>query len=177
MEFKRLRSVTYAGVLIALLVAVQFFAAGIGGQFVAGPLVNLILIISVMLCGLRIGLTVGVVSPVCAKLIGIGPFWTLIPFIILGNAAFVIVWHFSERINADVIVVRHLITAAAAAVVKFAVLYIGIVMIAVPFLLDIPAQAAAVVTNMFSYPQMLTAFAGGAAASVVVPILKKAVIF
>ena len=177
MAYKSIRAVTYTGVSIALIVAWQFFSAGIGNTLVTGPVVNLILIVAVMVCGIKPGLTAAVVSPICAKLIGIGPFWTLIPIIALGNAALVTVWHFLGRLDYGRFIVNRLITAAAAAVVKFAVLYIGVVLLAVPYLLDIPAPAAATVSSMFSFPQLFTAFTGGIIAAAVVPVLKKAVKF
>ena len=65
-----------------------------------------------------------------------------------------------------------LITAAAA---KFLVLYVGIVQIAVPLLLHLPERQAAVVSNMFSIPQLVTALAGGAFALPLIPRLKKAI--
>ena len=62
-----------------------------------------------------------------------------------------------------------------AAVGKFLVLYIGIVRIAVPMLLGLPEKQAAVMSNMFSIPQLFTAIAGGALAVIILPILQKAI--
>ena len=54
-------------------------------------------------------------------------------------------------------------------------LYVGIVQIAVPLLLHLPERQAAVVSNMFSIPQLVTALAGGAFALPLIPRLKKAI--
>lgn len=47
--------------------------------------------------------------------------------------------------------------------------------IAVPMLLGLPQQQAAVISNMFSIPQLITALIGGAVAIVLFPRLKKAI--
>ena len=68
-----------------------------------------------------------------------------------------------------------MIALAAAATAKFLALYLGIVQIAVPFLLRLPAPQAAVISNMFSIPQLLTALLGGGIALLVLTPLKKAI--
>ena len=64
---------------------------------------------------------------------------------------------------------------ATAALAKFLILYVGIVQIAVPLLLELPEPQAAVISNMFSIPQLLTALLGGGIALLVLPTLKKAI--
>ena len=61
----------------------------------------------------------------------------------------------------------------AAAITKFMVLYLGIVKLAVPFLLGLPEKQAAVISGMFSFPQLITALIGGAIATMIVPILQR----
>lgn len=68
-----------------------------------------------------------------------------------------------------------MIALAAAATAKFLVLYLGIVQITVPFLLRLPAPQAAVISSMFSIPQLLTALLGGGVALLVLSPLKKAI--
>ena len=157
----------------ALLIVAQATAA-MWGNFVAGPIVNLILIVSVMTCGLAPGLSVAVVSPIAAKFSGIGPFWSLIPFIAAGNVVLVILWHYIGNRNMG----RYTACVAAtivASIVKFLVLYIGIVKIAVPVLLRLPEQQAAVISIMFSIPQLINPLIGGALATALLPTLKSAV--
>lgn len=76
--------------------------------------------------------------------------------------------HWEHKYTAQVIAL------AAAAAAKFLVLYVGIVQIAVPLLLGLPEPQAAVISNMFSIPQLLTALLGGGVALMVLPTLKKA---
>lgn len=164
--------VTRTGVLIALLVIVQALTAGLGNQFVTGSLVNLILVVSVMLCDVGTGAAVAVLSPVFAKLFGIGPLPQLIPVVMLGNVVLVLVWFFvCKKMSGTA---GKAVACAAAAVCKFLVLFIGITKIALP-LLGLPDQKAAVISAMFSYPQLITAAIGGALALLILPVLKKAI--
>ena len=110
-----------------------------------------------------------------AKLIGIGTLWSLIPFIIAGNTVFVFVWHYignRNMVRKNAAVITAFICAAIA---KFLVLYIGIVRIAIPVFLGLPEQQAAVISYMFSIPQLITALVGGILAIVLLPTLKKAI--
>ncbi len=171
---KRTLLITTTAVLIALIIGVQAVTAALG-QLVTGSLVNLVLIVAAMIGGLPCGLAVALVSPVAAKLLGIGPLWTIIPFIIAGNAVIVTVWHLLGKTSfANPHIIR-VISAVAGAVCKFLTLYIGIVLVAVPLLLDLPEKQAATVTNLFSLPQLFTALIGGGMAVIILPVLTKAV--
>ncbi len=166
--------ITRTAVFIAILVAWQAATTPLGQSMVTGCVVNLLLITSVMLCGVASGLAVGVLSPVMAKLIGIGPLWSIIPFIILGNITIMLVWHFVGNIKAKHRAVPMVAALISGAVAKFLVLYIGIVQVAIPFLLGLKEQQAAVVSAMFSLPQLFTALVGGTLAAVLLPVLQKA---
>jgi len=167
--------ITRTAVLAALLIVMQAATSTFGNTLVTGSVVNLILIISVMTCGLSTGVTVAIISPICAKFFGIGPFWTLIPFIILGNIALVLIWHLIGNRKFGKANLPHIVALVAAAVLKFVVLYLGIVKIAVPVFLKLPEPKATVISNMFSIPQLITALIGGALALIMLPVLKRAV--
>jgi len=170
--------ITRTAVFIALLIVSQVATAPLGNQLITGPIVNFILIISVMTCGLASGLSVAAISPVAAKLfLGIGPpFWSLIPFMILGNMVLVTLWHFIGNRKLGRRYAAHIAALAVAATAKFLVLYLGIVKIAVPvLLLGIPEKQAAGISATFSVTQLFTALIGGVFAVVVLPTLKKAI--
>jgi len=167
--------ITRTAAFTALVVVTQFATAALGNTLVTGTLTNMILIVSTVLCGLRTGLTVAALSPVLAKLIGIGPFWTFIPFIALGNAALTAVWSYAKKNRVKNTLLKNVITVAVAAVIKFLIVFTGVVKIAVPFLLELPAPAAAAVSSAFSVSQLFTASAGGALALLLLPILKIAI--
>jgi hypothetical protein len=165
--------ITTTAVFVALIISVQAVTASFS-QFVTGPLVNMILIVAVMTYGLPSGLTVAALSPVCAKLIGIGPLWQIVPFLMLGNAALAFAWHIIGKMKFAKKYAVRVTALAAAAAIKFLVLYLGIVRLALPFLLDLPEAQTATVAGMFSIPQLFTALAGGALAIAVLPVVEKA---
>lgn len=166
--------VTRTAVFIALLIVMQAATAPLGNILVTGSIVNLLLILSVMTCGLLSGLTTAVLSPVLARLFGIGPLWSIIPFIILGNLTLILLWHFIGSRTKFNRIAAYIVALIAAAAAKFAVLYFGIVKLAVPVLLQLPEQQATVISAMFSIPQLITAAIGGAAAIVILPLLLRA---
>ena len=164
--------ITRTAVFIALLIGVQVATAPFG-QFVTGSLVNLILIIAVMTCGFTSGLAVAFVSPVFAKLIGFGPLWAIIPFIMAGNIILILVWHLFGKMKFSNKYIVRIVSLVAAAVCKFIILFAGIVKIAVPLLMNLPEPQSSVISTMFSFPQLLTALIGGVLATVILPVLEK----
>ena len=170
---KKISWITQTAICIALLVAAQVITASFANTFITGTLVNLVLIISVIICGITSGLTVAMVSPVLARLLGIGPLWILIPFIMLGNISLVVVWHIiSHRKGSHKN--QYILAWLHGAIAKFLILYIGIVKFAIPVLLHLPEKKAAMISAAFSLPQFATALAGGALALVILPVIKKA---
>lgn len=159
--------VTRTGVLIALLVVLQWSTSALG-QYVTGSCVNAVLAIAALGAGVWSGVAVALLSPFCAKLFGIGPqLIQIIPAIAVGNLVFVLVLHFLCRKQK----VLGLIAAAAA---KFLTLYLLVVKFIVPMLAaNLKPQQIATFSVMFSYPQLITALIGGAVALVIVPVLKR----
>jgi hypothetical protein len=169
---KKAQWLAQTAVFIALLIGGQAATASFG-QLVTGSWVNFILIMSVMMCGLASGFSVALISPVMAKLLGIGPLWTIIPFMAAGNAALALVWHTIGKMkfaNTHIARVAALVIAAAG---KFMLLYIGIVRLAIPLLLNLPENQAAVISGIFSVPQLFTASIGGALALLILPVIEK----
>ena len=167
--------ITRTAVFVALLVVLQAATAPLGNTIVTGSVVNLLLVVSVMTSGIASGLSVAAVSPVIAKLIGIGPLWSLIPFIVAGNITLVLLWHIIGNRNMRHKHAAYIIALICAAISKFLVLYVGIVEIAIPIFLGLPEQQAAVISTMFSIPQLITALIGGTLATALLPTLKKAI--
>ena len=171
--------ITRTAFLTGLTVVSQFMAMQIpvpipmGTQIITGSIVNLMLIIAVMTCGLPTGLTVSAFTPVLPTLIGFGPVWPVVPFIAAGNMVLVTAWHFIGNRKIVHKYVSYGLAMIAGAVAKFLVLYLGIVKIAVPFILGLPEGN--VLSIMFSYPQLVTAGVGGGCAVVLLPLLLKAV--
>jgi len=98
----------------------------------------------------------------------------LIPFIAVGNMVLVLLWHIIGNRNLKNKLAAPVIALVTAAVAKFLVLYFGIVVIAIPLLLNLPEKQALVISSLFSYPQLITATIGGVLALTILPVLKKA---
>lgn len=166
--------ITRTALFTALLIVMQAATATFGNTLITGSIVNLILIISVMICGSASGLAVAAISPACAKFFGIGPLWSLIPFIIAGNLVLALVWNLIGNRGLENKHISYIIAMLAGAVAKFFVLYIGIVRIAIPLLLQLPEPQAAVISSTFSIRQLFTALIGGGLALVILPVLQNA---
>ena len=173
MKHKGVLWITRTAVLVALLITTQTLAASMG-QFVTGPLVNMILVVSVMIGGFSTGAAVGFLSHFFAKLLGIGPLWTLVPVVAAANVLFVLVWHLIGNRNIVNKTVSRIIALAAAAICKFGFLYIGVVQIVLP-VLGLPEGVTAAISAVFSLNQLFTALIGGALALLILPIIEKAV--
>lgn len=165
------KTITRTAILIALLVALQYATSSLG-QFVTGSCVNLVLAVAALFVGLWSGIVVAVVSPFFAFLLGVGPkLIAIVPFIALGNLVYVLVLALLGK-KFDKLP-QNLLNVAAAAVCKFLTLFLVVVKLVLPSL-GLPEKQVAVMSAMFSWPQLVTAAIGGVLALLVVPTLKKA---
>ena len=176
---KKIRWITETAIMLALLVALQALTKPLG-QMVTGSCVNAVLAISVLLGGLGCGLTVALISPVLAFLLGIAPQILTVPAIMVGNSVFVILLHLLADKSGKKIV-KQIIAWVVAAAAKFAALY-AIVVWLICGVLSQSLLAAGVMKEpmlkmlpaTFSWPQLFTALIGGAVALLLVPVLRKA---
>lgn len=166
---KKIRWITETAVMLALLVTLQAVTKAFG-QFVTGSCVNAVLAITVLFAGLPSGLTVALLSPVLAFLLGIAPQIYTVPAIMLGNAVYVFLLHLLAGKGG---LLRKLCGWLIAASAKFAVLYATVVWVICGIFLKGTPQAAKL-PAMFSWPQLVTALIGGAIALAITPVLKKA---
>jgi hypothetical protein len=186
---KKIRWITETAVMLALLVCLQWVGSFVPDQMtkqlITGTMVNCVLAVTVLMVGFSSGITVALISPVCAFAFGIAPnFITVLP-IMVGNSCYVALLYFiigkTRKFGW-----QQPVALAGAAVAKFGVLYflvvkvicgmasgvllgkkIGdIVVLAPPMLKMLP--------TMFAWPQLVTALAGGVIALSIVPVLRKA---
>jgi hypothetical protein len=186
---KKIRWITETAVMLALLVCLQWVGSFVPDQMtkqlITGTMVNCVLAVTVLMVGFSSGITVALISPVCAFAFGIAPnFITVLP-IMVGNSCYVALLYFiigkTRKFGW-----QQPVALAGAAVAKFGVLYflvvkvicgmasgallgkkIGdIVVLAPPMLKMLP--------TMFAWPQLVTALAGGIIALSIVPVLRKA---
>lgn len=162
-------------VALALLVAVQAVTKA-GGQLVTGSCVNLLLAVCAGVLGFGSGAVVAIVSPFLAYLLGIAQSPILVvPGIALGNLVYVALIAVLAKVLRPRLPKVHMFPAVvAAALAKFAVLYLVVVKWIVPTL-GVPAEKAAALSATFSTPQLVTALTGGVVAAVIVPLIRKAV--
>lgn len=176
---KKVRWITETAIMLALLVTLQALTKPLG-QLVTGSCVNTVLAVSALVGGLWCGLTVAVISPILAFLLGIAPQILTVPAIMAGNAVFVILLSvLADKTGKNPL--KQVIAWLAAAAAKFAALYLIVVKIICgvmaadllaagtlkePMLKALPAT--------FSWPQLFTALIGGAIALLIVPVLRKA---
>ena len=183
---KKIRWITETAALLALLICLQWVGSMIPDQMikqlVTGSCVNAVLAVAALYAGMSSGITVAIISPVCAFLLGIAPNLITVLPIMAGNACFVVLL----RLIYGQSFWRQPVAVVVAAGAKFGVLYLLVVqvvcklasgallgkklgdavLLAPPMLKMLPV--------MFTWPQLITALVGGTLAIAIVPILKKA---
>ena len=176
---KNIRPIAQAAVMLALLVTLQALTKGFG-QLVTGSCVNMILAVSVLAGGLFCGITVAILSPVLAFLLGIAPQILTVPAIMAGNTVFVILL-FVLADPSGKKPVKQIFAWILSAAAKFAALYLIVVKIICGFLSESLLAAGTLKPPMlkalpatFSWPQLITALIGGAVALAVAPRIRKA---
>ena len=186
---KKIRWITETAVMLALLVTLQwvgsFIPEQMTKQLITGTMVNCVLAVTVLLAGLGSGITVALISPVCAFLFGIAPNFITVAPIMAGICCYVALLHLITG-KARKFGWQQPVALITAAVVKFGVLYVlvvklicglasdallgkkigEIVVLAPPMLKMLP--------TMFAWPQLVTALTGGAIALAILPVLRKA---
>ncbi len=175
---KSVRWITETAVMLAVLITLQSVTKPLG-QLVTGTCVNAVLAVAVLIGGLSCGVTVAVISPLAAFLLGIAPQILTVPAIMAGNGVYVLVLRTLSggKVSWSLRTVTAWIAAAAA---KFAMLYAVVVWVICGLLAQSLLAAGTLKEPMlkalpttFSWPQLVTALAGGAVALLMVPVLRK----
>jgi hypothetical protein len=176
---KKIRWITETAVMLALLVTLQALTKPMG-QLVTGSCVNTVLAVTALVAGLSSGLTVALISPVLAYLLGIAPQILTVPAIMVGNSIFVVLLALMADPSGKKIV-KQVIAWLAAAVAKFAVLYAIVTWLICGVLSESLIAAGVMKPAMvnalpatFSWPQLITALIGGGLALLIMPVLRKA---
>ena len=176
---KKIRWITETAVMLALLVSLQAVTKPMG-QLVTGSCVNAILAVAALVGGLSSGLTVALISPILAFLLGIAPQILTVPAIMVGNAVYVVLLSLlADKSGKNL--VKQVIAWLVAAGAKFASLYAIVVLLICGVLSEsllasgmMKAPMLKALPATFSWPQLFTALIGGAVALLIVPVLRKA---
>lgn len=142
-----------AVITFVVLLGIASAAPLIRNQFITGPIVNATLLVATVLLGMRDGLLVGLIPSSIALAAGLLPpvLAPTIPFIILGNAILVVTFGYLRSKN-------YWLGLVSGSILKFAFLF-GTSSIAINLLLN--QKVATRVAVMMSWPQLVTALAGG----------------
>ena len=183
---RKTRWITETAAMLALLICLQWVGSLIPDQMtkqlITGTLVNCVLAVTVLISGMSSGITVALISPICAFGLGIAPNLITVAPIMLGNVCYVILL----KILMNQTTWRKMIALISAAVAKFAILYVLVVYV----ICDLASGALLgqklgdtvvlappmlnMLPTMFSWPQLITALTGGAAALLILPTIRKA---
>lgn len=166
------------GIMIAITVLAQFLCGLTGIQLFIGSVVNMFLILSALLVGIVGGVTVGVITPFIALLIGINSNVVLVPFIAIGNALLVVAYalickllklYTQKSIYASIGILAVGVVVSSA--VKYLFMYFVCVKLVFPlFLAD---KLLEKLSQLWGLIQLLAALIGGAVASSLVYPLKR----
>ncbi|MBN1532765.1 MAG: ECF transporter S component [Spirochaetes bacterium] len=162
-----LRLPARAGILLftGFLAILFLLPALVHSQWISGPVVNAVLLLAVVLLGPLPAAALGAIPGFVALAAGLlpMPLAPMLPFIVLGNWALVVVVHYLRR--------REFAAAmVAAASAKFAVIFASFLLV-FEILMSRPLSADA--AEMMSWPQLVTALAGGVIALGVLTMVKR----
>ena len=176
---KKIRWITETALMLALLVSLQAITKPMG-QLVTGSCVNAILAIAALVGGLSSGLTVALISPVLAFLLGIAPQILTVPAIMAGNCVYVLMLSLLAG-KSGTHPVKLVVAWVSSAAAKFSTLYILVAQLICGVLAESLIASGAMKPPMvqalpvtFGLPQLFTALIGGAVALLMVPVLRKA---
>ena len=165
------RWITETAIMLALLVILQAVTKS-AGQIVTGSCVNAVLAVSVLVAGLSSGLTVALISPFVAFLLGIGPqLLPIVPAIALGNGVYVLMM--GRLCGKKLPMWRQTLALLGSAGAKFLTLYLVVVKLLCS-ILPLKQPQIATFSTMFAWPQLITALIGGTAALLIAPMICKA---
>ncbi|WAM36949.1 ECF transporter S component [Caldicellulosiruptor acetigenus] len=146
---------TRTALLLALTIIVQFLRMP---QLITGSIVNAMLIISTGIVGILSGISIGLLTPIIAVIVGIMGFPALIPFIMIGNILYVIFYSFLKQKVIGIII---------GSIIKFLWLAVSVKYILRWFGVKVPTK----IIQMFTLPQLATALIGGIIGIVIVKVL------
>lgn len=137
-------------------------------QFATGPIINAVLFISVVILGLEKTLFICLIPSVIAMSVGLLPpvLAPMVPFIMISNFLMVLSFYYLKRIN-------YWTGIISASIIKFVFLYISSFAVVN---LVIKKELASAIITMMSWPQLLTALAGGVLAYFFLKFVNKSII-
>ncbi|OPJ59345.1 ECF transporter S component [Clostridium oryzae] len=166
----QIKNLARTALLLALAIIIQFLGRNLPAinQFMVGPLINAILLITTFVCGTIWGISIGILTPILAWAVGQlpSPMAPFIPFIIIGNIIFVLAFGLLKSKSYG-----KYLGILIGSILKFAFLSLSARKLVALFKLAIPSKVANKLIIMMGIPQLITALIGGILALVVIYIL------
>ncbi len=163
-QSKEIKKIAIFSILLAVSILMP---AIVHDQRITGPVVNAILFLSTAILTPEIAVLIGLLPSLVAFSSGLlpAPLAPIVPFIMISNTILILSFYYLKKKN-------FWIRVSVAAVLKFLFLF-GTSTVVINLLLK--KELAKQVSLMMSWPQLLTAIAGGIIAFIVLKILKKKV--
>jgi len=153
------RSKIISAVWLAALCGAAMLAPLLHQQLITGTIVNATLFVAAIILGRRMGIMVGIIPSAIALTVGTLPavLAPMVPYIMLSNALLILVFIFLKDKN-------YWLAVCAASFSKFIFLYM-----VSAFVFGVLTQKVlvAAIAQMMSWPQLVTALAGGTLAWIV----------
>lgn len=170
---KGIQNLIRSGLFLGIAIVFQLIGKNFPqvSQFLVGPGVNAVLILTAYVCGTGYGVGTAALTPLLALLIGqFSPMLAaFIPFIMIGNAIYVLAFGILRGKTET----GKYIGMAAGSILKYLFLYFSASKM-VPLLgLGIPEKALPKLAASMGVPQLVTALAGGTAAMIIIEILRR----
>ncbi len=140
---------------IALLLALALTVQQLKIQWLTGPAINAILLLAAAYTNIYSASILGMIIPMMAFLFGIMPIAVVVPFIMISNVLYIVVYTWQYLKN-------YFIAISTASIAKFLVLTT-----AVKFIISVPPGVA----YALSTPQLFTAVTGGIIATIIIRYL------
>ncbi|MEZ4357952.1 MAG: hypothetical protein R2876_04895 [Eubacteriales bacterium] len=170
MKVKGIRFITITALMLALTIVFQMLRVILGlpntivTQLLVGTLVNLCLLVATAGAGIFSGIIISLAAPIVAFLQSSVPAFWVVPFIAIGNMAIVIIYGLLYEKS-------KILGFTFGAILKTAILWVGVAVVGIS-VFGLPEAAIPVVQLNFTWPQIITAMAGGILSLPVVAALK-----
>jgi hypothetical protein len=161
-----------SALLLAIAIVFQLIGRTIPeiNQFLVGPIINAVLLLSVYICGVKWGVLTAVLTPILAWVVGqlAAPMAPFIPFIIIGNIIYVILFGAIKEKRYGIYI--GIILGSFA---KFLFLSLSASYLVRLLKIGIPIKVLDKLVLSMGVPQLITALTGGIIAMVLIQILSK----
>lgn len=168
------KKLAVTALMLALCIVSQLFKNL--SVYITGPIINLILLITLLYAGRGCAFVLSVITPITAFIITGSPIMAAMPIVMVavmaGNAIYVWAFDIAQQLWR-----KMYISVAVASVAKGALMGVSISLLILPLLgpaSGLPEKALAVAKTTFSVTQLICALVGGVIACIVWPMVKKA---